>query len=345
MEYCMKPGFPNCPDRQESGLRTAVPAGPAVVILFCAVFFFGCTASDTVSNGKGLKAEKTGREISDESAGPERNRVRTIAIQDSRIRESSGLAISRKDPALLWTHNDSDNAPQVFALSTRGTVEGVWGVPGTRNTDWEDISSCMYKGISFLLVADTGNNSGKRNTFQLYFFPEPENGKNIQPSDVRGITFRYESGAPDCEAVSIDPVSYHVYLIVKTSADDAGVFRLPPPLQWTDQEAVALKKGSVPISGATGFEFSPDGTKAVICTYGNGFLFEKREGQEWPDAFAGKPETVSLPFRIQGEAVCWSADSAKLYLTTESPPWGGLNVLLYEVALSIGEKQETNVLR
>jgi hypothetical protein len=40
------------------------------------------------------------------------------------IPEASGLAVSRRDPGLLWSHNDSGNAAVLFALDTAGTLRG-----------------------------------------------------------------------------------------------------------------------------------------------------------------------------------------------------------------------------
>ncbi len=56
------------------------------------------------------------------------------------IAESSGLAVSRRTPGLLWSHNDSGSAAVLFALDTTGTVRGRVRVP-IRALDWEDVSA------------------------------------------------------------------------------------------------------------------------------------------------------------------------------------------------------------
>ena len=40
------------------------------------------------------------------------------------IPETSGLAVSRRNPGLLWSHNDSGSAAVLFALDTAGTLRG-----------------------------------------------------------------------------------------------------------------------------------------------------------------------------------------------------------------------------
>src|SRR5205085_1640483 len=57
------------------------------------------------------------------------------------LTESSGIVASRIHPGVYWTHNDSGNPPELFAVDERGRNLGVWRVSGASNVDWEDISS------------------------------------------------------------------------------------------------------------------------------------------------------------------------------------------------------------
>src|SRR5262245_41247001 len=54
--------------------------------------------------------------------------------------ESSGVAISRRTPGVLWSHNDSGNDSILFAIEPNGTARGRMRVP-VRMRDWEDISA------------------------------------------------------------------------------------------------------------------------------------------------------------------------------------------------------------
>ncbi|NLT76895.1 MAG: hypothetical protein GXX98_10255, partial [Planctomycetes bacterium] len=73
---------------------------------------------------------------SDEFApGVEAGIVRTPLIQ-----EASGLVASRKNPGVLWVHNDSGDTARVFAIDTRGNLLGVCSVTGAKARDWEDIA-------------------------------------------------------------------------------------------------------------------------------------------------------------------------------------------------------------
>jgi hypothetical protein len=54
------------------------------------------------------------------------------------VPEASGLAVGRRDPSVLWTHNDSGSEPVLFALDSSGIVHGRVRVPIGEH-DWEDL--------------------------------------------------------------------------------------------------------------------------------------------------------------------------------------------------------------
>src|SRR6185503_14866394 len=91
------------------------------------------------------------------------------------IPETSGLAVSRRNPGLLWSHNDSGSAAVLFALDTAGAVRGRVRVP-VRTRDWEDVSAARCPSGDCLYVADIGDNKGARRTVQIYRVPEPAVG-------------------------------------------------------------------------------------------------------------------------------------------------------------------------
>jgi hypothetical protein len=45
-------------------------------------------------------------------------------IEPARINEASGIAASRKNPGVLWVHND-DGPPWVYALNSEGKLLGT----------------------------------------------------------------------------------------------------------------------------------------------------------------------------------------------------------------------------
>ena len=64
--------------------------------------------------------------------------------------EASGVAVSRKSPGVLWSHNDSGE-PVIVAVGTDGTTRGRVKIAGATVGDWEDIDvgpcpggTCVY---------------------------------------------------------------------------------------------------------------------------------------------------------------------------------------------------------
>src|SRR5438876_6301733 len=66
--------------------------------------------------------------------------VLQATFQSPRLVESSGVAVSRAYPGVLWTHNDSGDGPYLYATDLRGTDRGALLVPGAQAIDWEDMS-------------------------------------------------------------------------------------------------------------------------------------------------------------------------------------------------------------
>ena len=89
-------------------------------------------------------------------------------ITDGDLDEVSGMAASRAHEDVLWAIEDSGNPARLYALSRRGRVLARYKVEGAKNDDWEDLASFDRGGKHYLLVADTGDNGGKRRDFVLH---------------------------------------------------------------------------------------------------------------------------------------------------------------------------------
>src|SRR5690606_23728923 len=90
--------------------------------------------------------------------------------------EASGLAWSRSNPGMVWTHNDSGHTNSLFLLNVAcGKIEAKFTIGGTINIDWEDmeISIGPEEGESYIYISDTGDNNEKRSEYTIYRFKEP----------------------------------------------------------------------------------------------------------------------------------------------------------------------------
>src|SRR5262245_5258310 len=86
--------------------------------------------------------------------------------------EASGLAVSRRHPGIIWSHNDSGNDTVLFALDSSGQVRGRVRVP-IEMRDWEDVSAGRCPAGSCLYLADIGDNRQVRRQIRIVRVPEP----------------------------------------------------------------------------------------------------------------------------------------------------------------------------
>ncbi len=221
--------------------------------------------------------------------------------------ETSGLTASRRAPDILWTHNDSGNAPVLYAVDTTGRKRGALRVVEASNEDWEDVASFERDGRSWLLVADTGDNDAKRSSVLVHIIaePAPEQLKpdgELQAAPAYSLRIRFEDGPRDCEAVAVDPIEGAIYLLTKRD-DVPRLYRVP--LAATREKSVMAKlAGTVPevvgtaplnsmvkrlagkrFSWPTGMDFAADGRAAVVLTYGEAMVFAREGGESWAVAF------------------------------------------------------------
>ena len=99
-------------------------------------------------------------------------------LEDSNIREASGLARSHVHENLLWVINDNGNEEWVHAINPRGARLGEFDLKKSNNQDWEDLASFQMDGKAYLLIADIGDNDARRETRTLYVVEEPRAAKN-----------------------------------------------------------------------------------------------------------------------------------------------------------------------
>src|SRR6185369_15612371 len=90
-----------------------------------------------------------------------------IASKD--ITESSGIAASRCQPGVFWTHNDSGDDAFIFAINEKGDDIGTWRVQNSENIDWEDIAEFRDpSGKCFIYIGEIGDNKIQRPVHAVY---------------------------------------------------------------------------------------------------------------------------------------------------------------------------------
>jgi hypothetical protein len=257
-------------------------------------------------------------------------------VTDPAIAEISGLAFSRRHPDLLWTHNDSGDLPQIYALDTDGKLRATVRLRGVRNIDFEDIAAFELDGRAYLLVADVGDNGGVRRELQLHVLaePDPVDGEVEVAWTVR---FRWPDGPRDCEAVAVDAAAGEVLLASKKRVPPE-LFRLPlRPADGSLQvaEPVGLlthiaqpSKDDLarnPVYGryrsqVTALDLSADGRRLAVLNYLQVYVYTRMRGEPWSRALRRRPLDVPFPWLAQAEAVAFEPDGGALWVGTERLP-------------------------
>lgn len=246
-------------------------------------------------------------------------------LANNKVTESSGLACSRNAPGVFWTHNDSGDAPRVFAFNTAGKDLGACLVTGIRARDWEDMASFKVQGKSFLLLGDVGDNEKNNDVHELYLVGEPAvdpgRGLAVQQMPVLSvIRYRYEDGRHNCESIAVDPVTRTILLVTKDGGKKCSAYAIPFPRQPSAEPVVARKIAALSIPTATGMDVSANGRRAVVVTYGDAYEYKRGADEDWAAAFARQPRKLPMPRRAQGESICYGPDGKTLYLTSEKVP-------------------------
>src|SRR5687767_11357942 len=102
--------------------------------------------------------------------------VHLVNLENQSVKESSGIAASRRNNGVLWTHNDSGDGPFIFAFDRQGKHRGVWRIAGAAALDWEDmaVGPGPTRGRSYLYIGDIGDNLKKRGQIIVYRVAEPK---------------------------------------------------------------------------------------------------------------------------------------------------------------------------
>ncbi|GAB4340214.1 MAG: hypothetical protein Kow0099_16020 [Candidatus Abyssubacteria bacterium] len=259
------------------------------------------------------------------------------ALSDWEIKESSGLARSLLNSGAFWTHNDSGDVARVFLIGPAGKTLATYTIRGAVAVDWEDIASFKHDDYSCVLVADVGDNTAERKSCTLYIVREPVVDPKFSPRTRnlrvwKTISFTYEDGPRDCEAVAVDPVSKSIFLAAKSGG---AVYELPWPERELSGPMTARVVGSLGVSDVTAMDISPDGMRAIVLTYHDAYEYVRGDDEPWPEAFSRGGRLIPMPPRIQGESICYGPDGKTLYLTSE-----GVSQPLWEVSPVFGGESE-----
>ncbi|MGH9256101.1 MAG: hypothetical protein ACRD3C_16195 [Vicinamibacterales bacterium] len=241
------------------------------------------------------------------------------------VGEASGVAVSRRTPGIIWSHNDSGR-PSLFAFDESGNPKGRVQVTGASVRDWEDIAAGPCREGSCLYVADIGDNNRARRQITIYRVPEPRAGDAAtEPAET--WTLAYPDGAHDAEALLVTPAG-QLFLVSKEAARTTALYRVPAPAAGSVGRLQYVTR--LPLERVTGATASPDGNWVALRT-SNELLFYRTE-----ELVAGR-ETQPRRFDLeplgerQGEGVAFGPDGL-VYLVGEG---GGRSGTLATIRCSL----------
>ncbi len=223
------------------------------------------------------------------------------------IQETSGLAISRRDNRMLWSHNDSGHETSLFAIDASGATRGRVAVP-VSTRDWEDVSVGRCPSGNCVYIADIGDNGGARKVVRIYRVPEPafSDRTTAQPEVFNA---EYADGPHNAEAMFV--VGDDLFIVTKDRT--GGVYRSHVP--QTGAGPLRFERvGELGLRGVTDAEASPDERTVVVRTPEAAYLYNAGDIARGVVARASRIP-LDIAREAQGEGAAFDGDV--LYLTSE----------------------------
>lgn len=237
------------------------------------------------------------------------------------VNEASGLAASRTNPGVVWTHNDSGGAASLYALGSDGAIRATASLTGATNRDWEDMARGPGPAGSpdWLYVGDIGDNGAVHGSVRVYRVAEPgldgvPAGGSIAVAPSGYVNLVFPDGARDAEALVVDPASGELFLITKRETR-SRVYRVPAP-SFTGETVTLAYERELGYNFVTAADACPDGRTVLVRTYVG---LDAYVGSSVASALASAPSPRLVEAEPQGETVAAAPDCEGYYTLSEGP--------------------------
>jgi hypothetical protein len=254
-------------------------------------------------------------------------------IANPDITEASGLVVSKCQPGVFWTHNDSGDGPFIYAIDSSGQNLGTWKVTNAENQDWEDIAEFKGPdGTCYVYIGEIGDNSIRRSVHSIYRVREPivseqakgtrqKNAGTTEQAEI--LNFSYADINQNAETLLVHPVTGDIYILTKRREGPSGVYKIIPTFGVAEVQKAPkiaeIKVPSIPVGLLTGGDISSDGKHVALCDYIDGYELTLPDGDKnFDDIWKQTPVEMDLGERDTGEAICYSLDGRTVYATTEN---------------------------
>jgi hypothetical protein len=243
------------------------------------------------------------------------------------LAELSGLAASTRHPGVLWTHNDSGNAFQVFAINELGTVLATLTLAGVEpkdlaRMDLEDIAvgpCAPGESRACLYLADTGDNFERRAQVRLFRFPEPDEVADATVT-VETLAFTYPDRPHDAESLVLEPRTARLAVITKARDSLGEVFALDGLAPGTVTKATRLGELHAPGDvdfRTTAASLHESGQRLLLRTYTRVWELRRPGATRLEELVQGQIAEVPSPSQAQSEAITWLPGGRSYLLGSE----------------------------
>lgn len=233
-------------------------------------------------------------------------------VSSLEIKECSGLVASRKNPGILWLHNDSGDTARLFAIKEDGSLWGIYRLYYAGAVDWEDIAwgPCTgeAKEDDCLFVGDIGDNRRSRDGIQIYRVREPvvSRQSNREPIILKGVERFdgvYPDGPHDAETLLVDPAGGIPYLVTKDIKGPTCVYRFPPGFSSSQKVTLELVTCLDGVYSVTAGDVFPSGSRVVLRDYSYAYCYTRPRGADFAAVFSSIPRRLTLAPEDQGESL------------------------------------------
>lgn len=251
-------------------------------------------------------------------------------LESPDLKEASGIAASKCQPDVFWTHNDSGDDALLYAINSTGKHLGVWKIENATNRDWEDIEAIKSRDKCYVLIGETGDNDHKHERIAVYRVQEPtvtpQDASASAKSPLQGAKadvayINYPNEKHDAEALLAHPTDGEVYILTKSRSEPSHIYKFTPKFEGETQiltKVGELTVPAIPNGVITGGDISWDGKRVVLCDYFSGYELALPDGSKsFDDIWKQRPLRVDLGERAAGEAVAYSTDGSFIIAVSE----------------------------
>ena len=248
--------------------------------------------------------------------------IEELFSMPKKIKESSAVEVTEKSD-LIWTLEDSGNAPQLFALNSKGELVNTIEITDAKNNDWEDLTSDKQGN---LYIGDFGNNKNERKDLSIYKISASDLDKK-QASVANKISFFFPEQTLfppkkserfyDVESFFLFEDNFYLFSKNRSSKFDGTTLLYQVPNKSGNHPAKLISSfktcDNFNHCAVTSADISPDGKKVALLSSDKVWIFTDFSTNNF---LSGKVEQIDLKSFTQKEGICFVGNE-KLYITDE----------------------------